>query len=204
MLKSAAMESPFQFRAAVAADVETLIDLMMVSSWGGIRAAWERVRSPRETWRQRGAAEIADVGCEIGYSRFVVAERDKRIAGMILLNFIGDTSTLDPELEPPEQQGVLALIKQAEHSIFVREIAVLDWARGRGLATALLSLAEGIAESRGDSRVTLIVNDQNKPAHRLYGARGFRAVSSTPSIGHPAFSDASTLFLMEKHIRSAG
>jgi ribosomal protein S18 acetylase RimI-like enzyme len=198
-----AMASPFQFRAASASDVESLIDLMMVSSWGGIRAAWERVRSPRETWRQRGAAEIADVGCEIGYSRFVVAERESRIAGMILLNFLGDTSMLDPEAEPPEQQGVLSLIKAAEFSVFVREIAVLDWARGRGLATAFLSLADSIAESRGDPRVTLIVNDQNTAAHRLYGARGFRPVASTPSIGHPAFSDASSLLLMEKRIQPA-
>ncbi len=197
------MENAFQFRAAVAADVETLIDLMMVSSWGGIRAAWERVRSPRETWRQRGAAEIADVGCEIGYSRFVVAEEEGRIAGMILLNFLGDTSMLDPDAEPPEQQGVLSLIKQADHSVFVREIAVLDWARGRGLASAFLTLAGSLAESRGDERVTLIVNDQNRPAHRLYDARGFRAVANTRSIGHPAFSDASSLLLMEKRL-SAG
>ncbi len=198
------MDSPFQFRAAMASDVDILVDLMMVSSWGGIRAAWERVRSPRETWRQRGAAEIADVGCEIGYSRFVVAEQDRRIAGMILLNFLGDTSMLDPEAEPPEQEGVLSLIKQAHHSVFVREIAVLDWARGRGLATAFLALADGIAESRGDGRVTLIVNDQNRPAHRLYDARGFRTVASTPSIGHPAFSDASSLLLMEKRVKAAG
>ncbi len=104
MLKGS-MERSFQFRAAMAADIETLVDLMMVSSWGGIRHAWERVRSPRETWRQRGAAEIADVGCEIGYSRFVVAEERGRVAGMILLNCLGDTSALDPALEPPNRRA---------------------------------------------------------------------------------------------------
>ena len=80
---------------------------------------------------------------------------------------------------------------------------MLDWARGRGLATSFLTLAASIAESRGDRRVTLIVNDQNRPAHRLYGARGFRAVADTRSIGHPAFSDASSLLLMEKRIPAA-
>lgn len=203
MLNKLAMDSAFRLRAAAATDIETLIDLMMVSSWGGIEAAWERARGPDETWRERGAAEIADIACGIGYSRFVLAEEDGRPAGMILLNILGDTDMIDPEREPPAQAGALFLIKQADHSVFVREIAVADWARGRGLATQLLAFADDIAEARATARVTLIVNDFNEAAHRLYRKLGFRPISQVPSIGHPAFPDSSALVLMEKPVQSS-
>ncbi len=95
---------------------------------------------------------------------------------------------------------MLDLIKRADHSVFVRELAVVDWARGRGLASAFLDLADGVAGNRGDPRVTLIVNDQNVAAHRLYVARGFGVTARARSIGHPAFSDESSLLLMEKPV----
>ena len=196
----ARMSDPFHFRVAAASDVDALIDLMMVSSWGGIRAAWERVKGPRESWRQRGRAEIGDETCEIGYARFILAEEGGRIAGMILLNLLGATGSLDPAAEPPEQAGAVALIKRADHSAFVRELAVADWARGRGLARRLLDVAADVAASKGFARVTLIVNDANGPAHGLYRASGFRQIGMEPSIGHPAFPDGSMLLLMERSV----
>ncbi len=192
------MDQTVTFRGAHHADIPVLLDMMMMSSWGGIRKAWERVRSPNETWRDRGLTELGDVQCEIGYSRFVVAELEGRIGGMVLLNSLGDTSSLDPAREPPEQAGALALIKEARQSIFVRELAVADWLRGQGIARSFLDLSERIALSNGFGRVTLIVNDANAPAHRLYDSVGFKTVAARPSIGHPAFDDGSMLLLMAK------
>ncbi len=192
------MASNIALRSARPEDIGALLEFMMISSWGGIREAWERVRSPAETWRERGLAELADPECEIGYSRFVVAEIDGRMAGMVLLNFVGDTTPLDPRREPPEQAGAVALIKLADRSVFIREIAVDGWARGRGIARMLLGLAERLAISHHLGRVTLIVNDANGPAHRLYLAEGFKAVASRPSFGHPVFDDGSMLVLMQK------
>jgi ribosomal protein S18 acetylase RimI-like enzyme len=125
------------------------------------------------------------------------------MAGMVLLNFVGDTAPLDPRREPPEQAGAISLIKLSDHSVFIREIAVDGWARGRGIARTLLALAEQLAVSHRLSRVTLIVNDANGPAHRLYLAEGFVAVASRPSIGHPVFEDGSMLVLLQKMVRSS-
>jgi ribosomal protein S18 acetylase RimI-like enzyme len=196
------MDHEISFRTARPADIAVLLELMMISSWGGIRAAWERVKGPRESWRDRGLAELADADCEIGYSRFVLAEVEGRIAGMALLNRIADTGNLRPHLEPPEQVGAVALIKQASMSIFVRELAVTEWMRGRGLGRSFLDVAGEIAAGQGLDRVTLIVNDSNAAAHRLYTTSGFRTVASRPSIGHPAFADGSMLLLMEKAVAS--
>ncbi len=197
------MPSTPSLRVATPHDVEELLELMMVSSWGGIRSAWARVTAPGESWRQRGVAELADASCEIGYPRFVVADIDGRMAAMMLLNVLGDTSGMNPLLEPPEQAGAVRLIKQAGHSVFVRELAVADWARGRGLARSLLGLAEGLSRSHGLGRVTLIVNDSNGPAHRLYLKEGFVLSDGEPSVGHPAFADGSMLLLMEKRTQQA-
>jgi ribosomal protein S18 acetylase RimI-like enzyme len=186
------------FRTARAEDVEQLIDLMMTSSWGGIRAAWERARFPGETWRDRGRAELGEADGEIGYRRFVVADADGRIAAMMLLNLLGDTGLLDTGAAVEQEQGALRLIKRARHSLFIREIATTDWARGKGLGRELMALAERLAVSQGASRVTLIVNDSNGPAEKLYRRLGYVAAWEEASVGHPRFPDGSRLVLMEK------
>ncbi len=186
------------FRSARSDDVEHLIDLMMTSSWGGIRAAWERARSPGETWRDRGRAELGDPDGEIGFTRFVVADSGGRVAAMMLVNLIGDTSALNTANAIEQERGALRLIKLARHSLFIREIATADWARGRGIGRELMALAERIAASHGVPRVTLIVNDANGPAEKLYRRLGYVAAGEEASLGHPRFPDGSRLLLMEK------
>ena len=185
-------------RSANADDVEQLVDLMVISSWGGIRQAWERVRQGSETWRTRGLAEISDRDCEVGYAQFVVADLDQRVAAMALFNLIGDTTSIMTNVENAGDAAALRLIKLSDHSLFVREIATADWARGRGLASELISLAERLCQSHGQSRVTLIVNDANAPAEKLYRKLGFSSIAEEASIGHPHFPDGSRMLLMQK------
>ncbi len=190
--------SPYTIRSATADDVEELIDLMVVSSWGGIRRAWDRARSETETWRDRGRSEILDRDSEIGFSRFVVAESDGRLAGMVLLNLIGDTTSIRPEAAAPPERGALRLVRAASHSLFIREIATAEWARGGGLGRELLNLSERIAHSNNVPRLTLIVNDANARAEALYRWLGYVQVDEEASVGHPGFPDGSRLLLMEK------
>jgi ribosomal protein S18 acetylase RimI-like enzyme len=202
------MPDNFRFRAATSDDLPALLDLMVLSSFGGITEAWQRVKKHGETWQQRGLAELGDANCEIGYSRFIVAEEangsaGNGLAGMILLNVVGDTSQMNPALEPPEQVGVVALLKAAQHSVFIREFALFEWARGKGLAREFLDLTERLSVSNGARRVTLIVNDQNEPALALYRKAGFTPCDQQPSINHPHFSDSSLLVLMEKQLSVA-
>jgi ribosomal protein S18 acetylase RimI-like enzyme len=197
------MPDNFRFRAATLNDVPALLDLMVLSSFGGITEAWQRVKQHGETWQQRGLAELSDANCEIGYSRFIVAEAANGLAGMILLNVVGDTWQMDPALEPPEQMGVVALLKAAQHSVFIREFALFEWARGKGLAREFLDLTERLSVSNGARRITLIVNDMNDPAVALYKKAGFTPCDQQPSMNHPHFSNSSLLVLMEKKLSIA-
>jgi ribosomal protein S18 acetylase RimI-like enzyme len=192
------MASEVTFRSAAASDIEGLIDLMLVSSWGGIRRAWDRVKAPGETWRDRGRVEIGEADGEIGYSRFIVAETGGRLAGMILLNLVGNTARISPGDAAPEDQAALALIQMARHSLFIREVATAEWARRKGLGRELIGIAERLAASNMVPRTTLIVNDANGGAEKLYRSLGYTACGEAPSIGHPRFPEGSRLILMEK------
>jgi ribosomal protein S18 acetylase RimI-like enzyme len=187
-----------QLRAATADDVESIIDLMLISSWGGMRAAWERVKLPGETWRDRARAEVGDATSDVGFSHCVMADNKVRCVGLLLLNNIGETSQLDTRGIPAAHAGPLELMKLAGHSMFVRELAVAEAARGQGIASTFLEFAEQVGRSHGAGRVTLMVNDANGTALKLYQRKGYGLVTERPSVDHPSFPDGSMLLLMQK------
>jgi ribosomal protein S18 acetylase RimI-like enzyme len=187
-------------RAATQEDVESIIDLMLMSSWGGMRAAWERVSKQGENWRDRARAEVADLSSDIGYPHCVLAVDGSRPLGLMLLNNIGDTRQLDTRGVPPIHVGPLELMKLASNSLFVRELAVVEQARGKGIASTFLEFALQVGRSHDVPRVTLMVNDANGSALKLYERKGYRRIAERPSIDHPFFPEGSMLLLMEAQI----
>lgn len=55
----------------------------------------------------------------------------------------------------------------------IQGLAVADWARGRGIARALLRAAVAAARDQGANRLTLRVLGHNAPARALYASEGF-------------------------------
>ncbi|WP_069811748.1 GNAT family N-acetyltransferase [Streptomyces sp. TP-A0874] len=70
-------------------------------------------------------------------------------------------------LVPPTPLASNAHVRQ------IQGLAVDSWARGRGLARALIEAACEEARRQGAIRVTLRVLGHNAPARRLYEAAGF-------------------------------
>lgn len=58
----------------------------------------------------------------------------------------------------------------------VHDLAVVPDARGRGVGRALLTEAERLARERGCCKLTLEVQDDNRPARTLYERFGFADV----------------------------
>ncbi len=192
------MSHAFTLRQATDADVEQLIDLMLVSSWGGMQKAWERVAPKALGWRGQARAELRDLSCDLGLPNFVVAAQGDRLAGMILFNFFDDMAYVQPEDAAPELRETLVLLKQAANSIFIREIGVAQFARGTGVGRGLLTFADTMWEPHVLDRLTLLVNSENLHAMRVYAGRGFVEAARAPSTDHPGFSDLSYKILMEK------
>jgi ribosomal protein S18 acetylase RimI-like enzyme len=192
------MTHEITLRKATEADLEPLIDLMLVSSWGGMQVAWERVAPEGWGWRKQARAELLDLGCDLGLPNFVVAARGDEVAGMILFNFFDDMAYVRPENAEPDLRETLTLLKKAAHSIFIREIAVAEAARGVGVGRILLTFAESMWRSQAQDRLTLLVNSENAHAKLVYGKRGFCEAARAPSKKHPSYSNASFIILMEK------
>ncbi|MER7112463.1 GNAT family N-acetyltransferase [Streptomyces sp. NPDC000229] len=60
-----------------------------------------------------------------------------------------------------------------QHVRQIQGLAVAEWARGRGIARALLRAACAEAVRQGATRITLRVLGPNKPARTLYASEGF-------------------------------
>ncbi|WP_030256810.1 GNAT family N-acetyltransferase [Streptomyces violens] len=92
---------------------------------------------------------------------FLVAEADGRTAGYL-------------RLVRPIPLASNAHVRQ------IQGLAVDEWARGRGVARALLDAAIGRAVAEGAQRMTLRVLGHNAPARRLYESAGFRVEGVLP------------------------
>jgi GNAT superfamily N-acetyltransferase len=69
----------------------------------------------------------------------------------------------------------------------VHDVAVLQAYRGRGVAAAMLQLAEQLARDRGACKLTLEVLQGNAGATRLYGRIGFAGYQLDPAMGEARF-----------------
>ncbi|MFG2191242.1 GNAT family N-acetyltransferase [Streptomyces sp. NPDC048639] len=87
-------------------------------------------------------------------SHFLVAEYERRMAGYV-------------RLVTPTPLPANAHVRQ------IQGLAVDTWARGHGIARALLDAACEDARRQGAIRITLRVLGHNAPARRLYESAGF-------------------------------
>lgn len=106
---------------------------------------------------------------------FVADEGAGPVAG--LLAVLPAVEAPPPDL-PPVFRPLVELEALAPDALYVNALAALPEARGRGLGTRLLGLAEDIARARGRPRLSLIVADDNAGARRLYARAGYRPHAS--------------------------
>ncbi|MEE1738381.1 GNAT family N-acetyltransferase [Streptomyces sp. BE147] len=90
---------------------------------------------------------------------FLVAEAHSAAEGLRIAGYI--------RLVPPTPLACNAHVRQ------IQGLAVADWARGNGVARALLRAACAEARRQGANRVTLRVLGHNTPARALYASEGF-------------------------------
>lgn len=171
-----------EIRAAVAADAGHLVAFINMAAddlplhfWtksagpDGDPWAWGRERAARETggfsYRNAWLAEVegAVAACLLGYA----AEPEPVPVGP-------DT--------PPIFVPLLELEAMAPGSWYLNVLATYPAFRGRGCGSALLALAEEVAQRGGHREISLIAEDTHLEALRLYRAKGFREVARRPVV----------------------
>ncbi len=96
--------------------------------------------------------------------------------------------------------GVMYVIDE----LHVNTLGVRADAEGRGVATALLDEAFGVARERGIARATLEVAVSNERAQRLYYRHGFRPVGVRKNYYEKTHEDALVLWNDDLAERAAG
>ncbi|MFI9565805.1 GNAT family N-acetyltransferase [Streptomyces rishiriensis] len=137
-------ETPaLRIRTALPADEETLAAVDRLT-WSPLHAVMPRPQPPYDPFFDE--RHVPD--------DHLVAELDGRVVGYLRLAL-------------PTSLACNAHVRQ------IQGLAVLDEARGRGVARALLRVAVEETRRQGARRLTLRVLGHNAPARRLYESEGF-------------------------------
>lgn len=137
------------------------------------------------TARQEDSARIAVLGAHVWIHTYAAAGVSEIIAQYVLATF-----TPEKILTMVNDPGAVLLIAEAEGNLAgyivmrfgsyhadvpveIETLYIQDSFSGRGIGSALLTRARGIAEARtGNRTVWLIVNSQNEKAISFYRSRG--------------------------------
>lgn len=101
---------------------------------------------------------------------------------------------------PPLFRPMQELENLAVGSWYVNVLATLPEARGRGLGTRLLGVAEEIARDEGLTRLAVAVSDDNEGACRLYERLGYAEAARRPMVKDGWQSEGTEWVLLLKDI----
>jgi ribosomal protein S18 acetylase RimI-like enzyme len=192
-----------RFRHAREFDVLDLTCLIDSASRGLALWLWSTLRQPGQSSIEVGRNRIRTVTASpLHYRTFTVAEIDGAIAGALTGRLIplpykrGDSADL-PNVYAP----LLELEALAAGTWYLNVVAVYPEFRRQGLGSALLRKAEEIARLADATQISLIVEEANAGAFKLYLRYGFREWARRPYIPFPGSSDEGDWILLRKDIR---
>ena len=198
----ATMNANLRFRRARESDVLDLVCLIDSASRGLALWLWSALREPGQSTIEVGRHRIRMLSASpLYYGAFTVAEIDGVIAGALTGRLIpipyerGDSADL-PDVFAP----LLELEAVAAGSWYLTIVSVYPEFRGRGLGSALLGKAEEIARLAEVAQMSLIVEEANAGALRLYLRYGFEEWSRRPYIAFPGSKDEGDWILLKKEI----
>lgn len=124
----------------------------------------------------------------LSYQNTLIADVDGQAAGMIISYFGADAPRLDqPITAYLHQLGLETVLeKEADNDEwYIDLLAVSSYYSGRGIGSALIYAVEQRAQHLGQSKVALLVDEENTRAHRLYLHLGFKPERSINLYQHP-------------------
>jgi ribosomal protein S18 acetylase RimI-like enzyme len=174
-------------RPATKADATDIALLVNIATHGGIGMGWAHAEGADEAYdpAEMGRIEML-TDDEFGWRNATMATTtDGEITGMLL----GYRKADEKRQVPGNTMGFLMPILELEYEAvatwFISMLGVhIGW-RGKGVGSALLDVAEikrTLSHARG---VSLIVEDVNLDARRLYERRGFAVRDKRPMGRYP-------------------
>lgn len=196
------MTQPLRFRAARESDALNLACLIDSASRGLALWLWTTLRQPGQSAIEVGRDRIrnrSDIPSY--YKNWIVAEIDGSVAGGLsglvlpIPHEGGNANDLNDIFAP-----LLELEAIGAGTWYLNVLAVYPEYRGQGVGTALLEKAEEIARSTAASQVSIIVEDSNQDAARLYRRLGFVEWARRPYLPYPGSADSGDWILLKKDL----
>lgn len=174
-------------RPATKADATDIALLVNIATHGGIGMGWVHAKGAGEAYdpAEMGRLEML-TDDEFGWRNATMATTaDGEITGMLL----GYRKSDEKRRVPGNTMGFLVPILELEYEAvatwFISMLGVhIGW-RGKGVGSALLDVAEIKCTQSHAHGVSLIVEDVNLDARRLYERRGFAVRDKRPMVRYP-------------------
>lgn len=146
-----------------------------------------------ETEEERILTVLAELfrksGNRISFENTFVSEHDGQVSGLIIAYHGKDAESLDEpivkQLRMKMKDPSVTLDKEAEMNDFYLDTLCVDPDfQGKGIGSALIQYVEGYARHKGYPRVSLVVENENEGANRLYSRLGYKEMKTITIGGH--------------------
>ncbi len=186
-------------RLARPSDARALAELADQASYGLSHYFWDKIKQPGQTALDAGVERAGREEGSFSYRNAIIAELDGKCAACLIGYPQEENPTpIDRGSMPPMLVPLQELENMAADTWYVNVLATYPEARGRGLGTRLLEAAEQIARGAGKSGLSLIAEDDNVNAIRLYHRFGFRDVATRPIVSEGWSTEGENWILMKK------
>lgn len=162
------------FRIATSDDAADIARLCNIAGDGIALTVWTEAAGPDKCPWAYGVARQADHGEEV--SIVLADEGDGVLAGLTGFPIVA---------QEPVDRALAAVLRplaelenEAVGTWHIHTLAALPKARGKGLGSELVRLADDLATAEGMDAMSVIVADTNALARRLYERAGFVPVAS--------------------------
>lgn len=146
-----------------------------------------------------GCERMADDKAEFAWRNAMVAELNGSVVGGVTSYIMGPFEA-EEQFDSKKAEAIFAplfeLFTRCTDSWFIDTLAVFPQARGKGIAKQLLSKSLEMARSQGKIRASLVVEDSNEHALRLYRSQGFSVAYKKPFIEFDGKSETREWLLM--------
>jgi len=184
-------------RPARKSDAAEIALLVNIAVHGGMARGWANSDQAEGTY---DPIEVGRLGMmtddEFGWTNCTMAEVDGEVAGMML------GYRKDDAFSPvgPQVTGFMRPIEELEAEAngtwFISMLGVhIGW-RGKGIGSELLEIADAKRDATKASGISLIVEDTNDGARRLYERHGYAVSKSRPMASYPGGGQAGRDWLL--------
>jgi ribosomal protein S18 acetylase RimI-like enzyme len=164
-------------RRATPEDAGALAEFVEFASEGLALNLWTKIAGTGQDPWSIGRERVLTGAAGLSFQNAVLAELSEQPAAGLISYALPDTPEPISDTLPATLVPLHELTNRALGTWYVHVLAASPEYRGRGLGSALLTVADDLAASARKSGLSLIVSDTNSGARKLYERHGYSEVA---------------------------